>query len=267
MTMVRKKQAEIEKNIEMKDDEDLLSLLLKSFAAQNLSDDEKLSNDELVSAIFIIFFAGFETSSTSLNFFLRILATHPDVQERLIEEIDSNINSIDSMTFEDLTEKLPLMNSFIKESFRVKPAVGAVARTVLKKEGESIGKIHLEKGSVLICNMMVHHQLSQNTALDTFKFNRYYQDPTLEEKIDRGTMGHLALDFTKDDLIPFSLGPRDCLGKRMALIEIKVILVFLLKQFRLKVPDHLKESQSKIKEGYFMTRTTDSPFILDFETR
>ncbi|EFC40912.1 predicted protein [Naegleria gruberi] len=272
MDMISKKTAEIQKNNEIMEDEDLLSLLMKSSASQNLSDEEKLSDDELVSAMFIIFFAGFETSSTSLNFMLRLLAIHPDVQEKLIEEIDATVESAESMKFEDLTERLPLLNSFIKESFRVKPAVGAVSRTVAKKGGETIGGMHFNEGDQIVFNIMVHHKLSHNNAMDTFKFDRFYQpsdkqDDSSSESSDKGTMGNLTLEFAKDDLASFSLGPRDCLGRRMALIEVKQILVYLLKKYRITVPEHLKEQQAKIKETYIMTRCTFEPFILNFEKR
>ena len=59
LTMILKKSKEIETDCNMKDDEDLLSLLLKSTSG---SEEEKLTNDELISAIYFIFFAGFEVS-------------------------------------------------------------------------------------------------------------------------------------------------------------------------------------------------------------
>ncbi|EFC35966.1 predicted protein [Naegleria gruberi] len=97
MKMILKKTKEYENANQVKEDEDLLSLLLKSSNNGKLTEEERLTNDELVSAIFIIFFAGFETSSNSLNFMLRLLATRPEIQEKLIEEIDNEIPSMDSI--------------------------------------------------------------------------------------------------------------------------------------------------------------------------
>jgi len=62
LSMIKKKSKEIEMDCNVKDDEDLLSLLLKSSSGSNVSEEERLTNDELLSAVFIIFFAGFEVS-------------------------------------------------------------------------------------------------------------------------------------------------------------------------------------------------------------
>ncbi|EFC40795.1 cytochrome P450-domain-containing protein [Naegleria gruberi] len=270
MTMVLKKTKEAELDHQVKDDEDLLSLLLKSANTLKLSEEERLSNDELVSAIFIIFFAGFETSSTSLNFMLRLLATNPEIQEKLIEEIDRDIPSLDSIKFEDITEKLPYLTSFMKEAFRVKIPVGGATRVITKKGGETVGGQFFEEGTVVNVGLYAQHKLSHNNAMDDFKFDRFFNPEkieTEEDKMDKGTMGNLSMDFQKDELITFSIGPRDCLGRRMALLEIKLILVYLLKQYRIKVPEHLKEQQAKIKETYIVTRTVLEPYIFDYEKR
>ncbi|EFC47456.1 cytochrome p450 [Naegleria gruberi] len=263
MKMILKKTKEYENDNQVKEDEDLLSLLLKSSNNGKLTEEERLTNDELVSAIFIIFFAGFETSSNSLNFMLRLLATRPEIQEKLIEEIDNEIPSMDSIKFEDVTEKLPYLTSFIKEAFRAKPIVGDTTRIITKKGGETIGGQILEEGTVVNVGIYAHHKLSHNNAMDDFKFDRF----CIPNNIEKGTMGNLSIDFQKEDLITFSIGPRDCIGRRMALIEIKLILVYLLKQYRIKVPEHLKEQQSNIKETYIITRTVLEPFIFDYEKR
>jgi len=80
-------------------------------------------------------------------------------------------------------------------------------------------------------------------------------------------MGELNIDFNKEQILPFSIGPRDCIGRRMALLEMKLILVLLLKQYRLKVPEGLEEQQDKIEETYIVTRTVFEPYLIDFIAR
>ena len=201
---------------------------------------------------------------------LRMLGMFPQVQEELIKEIDENIDSIEKIKFEDLTEKLPKLTAFMKEAMRIKTPVGGVARIVSKKGGETINGIHVPQGTTLTISVFAQHLLSYNSAGDEPNLQRFL-DPigatTAEEKLDRGTMGNLQFDFAKEELIPFSLGPRDCIGRRMAMLEMKLILTFILKQYRLVVPPHLKEAQSKIKETYIITRTGMESFILNFEKR
>ena len=201
---------------------------------------------------------------------LRMLGMFPKVQEELIKEIDESIDSIEKIKFEDITEKLPKLTAFMKEAMRIKTPVGGIARIVTKKGGETINGLHIPQGTTLNISVFAHHFLSHNSPGDEPNLQRFF-DPspidTTEEKLDRGTMGNLQFDFAKDELIPFSLGPRDCIGKRMAMLEMKLILTFILKQYRLVVPPHLKESQSKIKETYIITRTGMESFILNFEKR
>ena len=88
-----------------------------------------------------------------------------------------------------------------------------------------------------------------------------------DENFGKGAMGQLNIDFNKEQILPFSIGPRDCIGKRMALLEMKLILVFILKQYQLKVPKGLEEQQENIAETYIVTRTVFEPYLIDFIAR
>ncbi|KAG2387952.1 hypothetical protein C9374_000802 [Naegleria lovaniensis] len=260
LTMIERKQAEKEKSNEIKDDEDLLSLLLSSSEAAK--EDQKLSKDELLSALFIIFFAGFETSSVSLNFMLRQLAKYPEVQQRIYEEIRSEISSQEEITYEVITEKLHFLSSFMKEVLRVKTPVGGGARIVMKKGGETLGGVKYPAGTQFLASYYSMHYFAKNGE-DDFKPDRFM--PT---KTDAAvTPDYLNIDFNTDEILPFSIGPRDCIGKRMALLEMKLILVMLLLKFQLQVPKGLEEQQDSIPETYIVTRTVLDPYLIDFIPR
>ncbi|EFC39173.1 predicted protein [Naegleria gruberi] len=281
LTMIDKKQKEMDSNeFIQKDDEDLLTLLLKSSAAAS-SEDEKLSRDELLSAIFIVFFAGFETSSASLNFMLRMLAKNQQFQDEVVREIDQEIKHADDISFELITNKLPLLTSFIKEVLRTKTPVGGGARVINSKKGDFINGVHYPQGtSVTISYFSQHYYAKEgHDDFDPYRFMDKKSTSTAAATSDevgenetgetygKGPMGELNIDFGSDGILPFSIGPRDCIGKRMALLEMKLILVFLLKNYRLKVPKGLEEAQDAVPETYIVTRTVFEPYLIDFETR
>ncbi|KAL9646925.1 hypothetical protein ABK040_013784 [Willaertia magna] len=276
LTMIDKKMKELKgSNSELSQDEDLLTLLLNAGVLNVENESDRLSVDELLSAIFIIFFAGFETSSTSLNFMFRLLATHPDVQQRIHDEIDQEIESIDDLTYEIVTEKLPYTTSFIKEALRVKTPVPGSSRIAHKNE--TISGIPIPKGTLVNVNVISQHYYALD-GKDEFKPDRFLvnnnsnTDKNDNNEVDSkyessNPMGNLSIDFLKEEIAPFSIGPRDCVGKRMALLEIKTILIFFLKQFKLVVPADIEKEQNEIKETYIITRTTDKPYLIDFIKR
>ncbi|EFC37529.1 cytochrome p450 family protein [Naegleria gruberi] len=238
-----------------------------------------LSKSELLSAIFIVLFAGFETSSTSLTFMLRMLAKDQKLQEEILKEINQEIDNIDDITFEIITNKLPLLTSFIKEVLRTKTPIGTGGRIVLKKNGEVIGGVHYPKDTHIGVSYYSQHYFAKN-GLDEFNPYRFLttksdsssnelekSDNNEFENDGKGPMGELSINLATDKLLPFSIGPRDCIGKRMALLEMKLILVFLLKNYKLKVPKGLETQQDSIKETYVVTRTIFEPYLVDFETR
>lgn len=66
---------------------DVLSLLIKANAAADLREDQRLNDTEVIAQITTMMFTGHETTSTATGFCLRQLSLHPEVQEKLREEV------------------------------------------------------------------------------------------------------------------------------------------------------------------------------------
>jgi cytochrome P450 len=81
-----------------------------------------LHSDEVVSNVFLFMIAGYETTSTALAYCTYILATKPDIQEKLVQEIDENKwnNNNDEDAYETATN-LPYLDLFIREILRMYP--------------------------------------------------------------------------------------------------------------------------------------------------
>lgn len=76
------------------------------------------SDDELTSQVFGFFLAGIETVSTLLSYAFYELAVHPDVQDKLIKEIDEVLKSNSKVTYEILM-KMKYMDMFVSGQFRL----------------------------------------------------------------------------------------------------------------------------------------------------
>jgi cytochrome P450 len=81
-----------------------------------------LHSDEVVSNVFLFMIAGYETTSTALAYCTYVLATRPDIQYKLVKEIDQNKwnNNNDEDTYETATN-LPYLDLFIREILRMYP--------------------------------------------------------------------------------------------------------------------------------------------------
>ncbi|QRW13171.1 cytochrome P450 family protein [Ceratobasidium sp. AG-Ba] len=104
---------------------DLLTLLIKSNMAYE-NEGQRMSDDEVLGQISTFLTAGHETTSTSTTWALYALAKHPNVQQKLRQEIvEAGLGDEPSMAELD---KLPYLDKVIRECLRVHPAVPSTVR-------------------------------------------------------------------------------------------------------------------------------------------
>jgi len=82
------------------------------------TDNKQLSDDEVIAQSVIFLFAGYETTSVTLAMACYHLATNPDVQERLQEEIDSVWNEDDEMPSYETVQELVYLDMVLSETLR-----------------------------------------------------------------------------------------------------------------------------------------------------
>lgn len=181
------------------------------------------TDDELVAQCFVFFFAGFETVSTLLVFATYELAVNPDIQLRLreeIEEIQEQLGYGVPITY-DAIQGMKYMDMVVNEALRKWPPGLIVDRLCTKnyqyddKEGL---KFNVEVGDLVwIPIYPIHHN------------PKYYPDP---EKFDPERFNEEnKQSFNSATFMPFGIGPRNCIGSRFALLEVKTLLFYLLSKF------------------------------------
>lgn len=190
---------------------DMLSMLLETRDEQGGG----LSEDELIGHAGVIFAAGHETSSNALSWTLFLLTEHPRVTENLYDELWGRLHG-GAPTLEDLNE-LPLLEAVVKESLRLFPPAPLNHRITARDT--ELGEYPIPKGTEVLSSIYHTHRMPE-----------FYAEPArfLPERwrnLDPGPYAYL----------PFSSGPRMCIGATFALFEIKVVLALLLQRFRLEL--------------------------------
>ncbi|XP_063776761.1 cytochrome P450 3A12-like [Pseudophryne corroboree] len=178
-------------------------------------DYKALTDSEIMAQGLIFIIAGYETTSTTLMFLSYHLAIYPDVQTKLQEEIDTILPNKAPPTYEALMQ-MEYLDMVISETLRLYPAAGRIER-VCKKTTE-INGVTIPEGVVVVIPAFVLHR-DPDIWPDPEEFrperfskeNRDVQDP-----------------YT---FLPFGVGPRNCIGMRFALINMKSVFTLLLQNF------------------------------------
>uniref|UniRef100_T1PF06 Cytochrome P450 n=1 Tax=Musca domestica TaxID=7370 RepID=T1PF06_MUSDO len=165
-------------------------------------------------------FEGFDTTSMNLIFALMSLALHPDMQKKCYEEIQENIQGdLASLDTQQLNN-LKYLDCFIKETQRVYPSVPGIVRECTSDIVFG-GKLLFPKGTQI--NIHIY---------DIHMNPKYYDEP--ERFNPERFMAPQAEKRHPFAFIPFSAGQRNCIGQKFALMEMKTLLVYVIKNFELE---------------------------------
>ena len=190
--------------------DDLLSMVLGGTDDEGETMSEKLVRDELMTFLF----AGHETTATALTFTWFLLAQHPEVERRLVAELDDVLDGRQP-TFGDLP-KLEYTEQVLKEAMRLYPPVPQIPRE--PTEDVTLDGYHVPAGSTVAPSQWVLH-----------RDDRFWDEPG-EFRPER-----FAGDSDRPDFayFPFGGGPRRCIGQQFAMVEGKLILAALAQQYHL----------------------------------
>ncbi|CAN7992799.1 unnamed protein product, partial [Ixodes hexagonus] len=202
---------------------DMLQLMLDAQAgkenkATSSGKGEMLIEDRhLLSNCFLFLAAGFDTTALTLAFTAYLLAKYPEEQERVHNEIAGVFPEPDTEITYDGIQRLKRMDMVITETMRLYPPVVLFVSRHCRQDTTIMGQLIPEGANILVPTWHVHHD--PNLWLDPYKF-----DP---ERFADGQNAHHPAAFS-----PFGLGPRGCIGKRFALLEIKMAICRIIRKYR-----------------------------------
>jgi cytochrome P450 len=191
-------------------------------AARDPETGEGMSAAQIRDEIITLMLAGHETSATGLTWTFHLLARHPEIEERLCAELAHVLGGRPAMTAD--LPRLPYLKQVVQESMRLYPPVWGIARKCT--EETEFGAYRVPRNAYIAITMYVLHRHPQYWP-DPERFDPERFDPKRSES--RHSYCYL----------PFSAGPRACIGAGMAMLEIQLVLAQLLQRFRVRpLPDH-----------------------------
>ncbi|OVA09412.1 Cytochrome P450 [Macleaya cordata] len=171
-----------------------------------------------------IFFAGQETTALHLTWTIMLLATNPSWQNKVRAEVVQVCNGEAPST--DHLPKLTLLNMVINESLRLYPPVSILPRTVF--EDIKLGDLHIPKGLSIWIPVLALHHSEELWGKDVNEFN---PDRFAVKSFEMGR-----------NFMPFSSGPRNCVGQTFALMEAKIILAMLITKFSFTISKNYRHA-------------------------
>lgn len=195
---------------------DLLSMLL----AAESDDGERMTDQEVRDEALTIVLAGHETTANALTWTLYLLATHPQVEARLVEEIRDVLGD-NPPTLADLPA-LPYTDQVLKEGMRLYPPAWSFGRqaTTDVTLGDTLIR---DREGVIISTYAVHRDPRWFPQPEHFDPTRF--TPEREAELPRYAY------------FPFGGGPRICIGNNFAMMEAQLILASIVQQYHLTLPD------------------------------
>ncbi|XP_063907301.1 cytochrome P450 4C1-like isoform X2 [Zophobas morio] len=195
----------------------MLDLLLAAKKQEGCIDDGGIREE-----VDTFMFEGHDTTSVAISYALMLIACHRDIQDRIYEEIQQVVPESSQLNYQILQD-LKYMEMCIKEVLRMYPSAPLIARVL----GEDI-KTHsgyiLKTGSMVQLHIYdVHHNPDIYPNPEKFDPDRFLP----ENCQNRHNFAY----------VPFSAGPRNCIGQKFAILEIKAVLCGILAAFILEPVD------------------------------
>ncbi|CAN8019282.1 unnamed protein product [Ixodes persulcatus] len=214
---------------------DMLQLMLDAQAGiedntKNTGEGKKLMEDRhLLANCFIFLAAGFETTATSLAFIIHVLAKYPEEQDRILDELNKTFPEKDQELTYDGVQQLKRLDMVISESMRLYPPVILFISRACREDTTIMGQFFPAGVNIIVPTWHIHHD--PDLWPEPFNF-----DP---ERFAEGLNATHSAAY-----LPFGLGPRVCIGKRFALLEIKMALCKMIRKYRIR---QCEETQDPLK--------------------
>ena len=192
-----------------------------------------LTESELYGNLFVFNLAGYETTASSFTFALSYLATNPDKQKWVTEEIDAHYRAANSRPYDEIYPKLVRCQALMYETLRLASPAPLIVREptspldvpIITSEGERM--ITVDRGTVIGCHFYGSH-LSPRWGADAATFNP-------ARFVSASSSGAEKLVVPSEVLyVPWGSGPRNCPAKKFSQVEFVAVIAQLLSEYRVE---------------------------------
>ncbi|XP_071454038.1 cytochrome P450 4c3-like [Hetaerina americana] len=177
-----------------------------------------LSNEDIREEVDTFMFAGHDSIAGGMNWSLYTLGHHPEAQVCILEEAKAVMGNDTKITLSHIN-KMEYFDRCIKEAFRLYPPVPLTGRQ-LESPLTIKGHTFPAGTEFNILHFMLHHD--PKTFPDPFKFDPDRFLPS--ENLTRNPFAYM----------PFSAGPRNCIGQKFAILEVKLVVLRILQNLEVR---------------------------------
>jgi len=195
---------------------------------------KRLSREEIIDNALILIFAGSETSASILTNAMMFLGLHPKVWMKLVAEQ----KQLQQIHGEPLTSQVldvssaPFLDAILKETLRMRTLVGGIPRKTLTEI--EVDGVTIPKGWLIDPSLLLTHEEDPSTklpnaehldAIKGFHPERWLSDDNDDDSknID-DNRSEQYIKPSSEWYVPYGFGPRYCLGKNLAQLEMKIFL-------------------------------------------
>ncbi|BES98080.1 Hypothetical protein NTJ_10895 [Nesidiocoris tenuis] len=193
----------------------------------DMSETKGLTESDIREEVDTFMFAGHDTTSTALQFVFLHLGENPEVQEKAYQEQLDIFGYSDRDVTKDDLNRMHYLEQVLKESLRLHPAAPQIARQLQEDLTLRDGRVIPATTKVFLNFMILHRN------------PKYFPDP---EKFDperftpENSKGRHPYSY-----VPFSAGPRNCIGQKFAMMEMKIAMSVILRSCKIKAITRLKD--------------------------
>lgn len=216
---------------------DIIALLVRENQRLMAAGEKGLTFETMRNQVMTFVGAGHDTTAVGATWTLHLISKHPEVQKKLRAEVhsrmpflfDANLQSDIQQSAKWDVDQLPYLDNVCRESLRYIPPVPFTARRSI--EDDQIGGYFIPAGSdvYMHSNVINRHPGFWGETADQFDPDRW---------------DHLPATYTPNAYMTFQQGPRGCMGRKFAEIEIKTLLCSMLSKYRFETDETFPDQEA-----------------------
>ncbi|KAE9385221.1 cytochrome P450 [Gymnopus androsaceus JB14] len=217
---------------------DILSILMKDNI--NAGAEDKLGEDEIIAQMSTFIFAAMDTTSNAMSRVLQLLTLHPDVQDKMRQEISQARWECqgESLSYDELVA-LPYLDAVCRETMRLYPPIAHIFRRAMEDsvvplskpvrglDGLEITEVIVPKGTVVDISIINSNRNTDFWGPDAMEWKPERWLSSLPDSI-----ANAKIPGVYSHLMTFNGGGRSCIGFKFSQLEMKVIISMLVEKFK-----------------------------------